>query len=199
MAVDPPERVRRRLAEWARGVAAQARESHAPAADLRLLDVDSMHLTLCFLGSRPVGEIEALAEAVRACEHRACELAMGAPLWLPPRRPRTLAVEIHDRGEELARTRQRLVQALCLASSWEPERRRFRPHITVARMRGGGGGGGARSGRGAGARGTEQQSLAATPQLAFEPEAIVLYRSWLAREGATYEPLASGRLAPAPS
>ena len=177
------------------GRAAWRRARAWPASSrgaLRLLDAQSLHLTLCFLGSRPVGEIEALAAALGACAEHACELSVGAPLWLPPRRPRALAVEIHDRSGELARVQERVSGALARASGWEPQRRRFRPHITLARIRRGAAGaarGPARAGAGA-----SSSSLPATPRLSFTPEAIVLYRSWLAPEGASYEALASSGL-----
>ena len=43
-----------------------------------------------------MGEIDALAAVPLATETEVGELSVGAPLWLPPRRPRNLAVEIHD-------------------------------------------------------------------------------------------------------
>lgn len=190
MAVDPPLEVREQLVEWARGVAVAAREAGSARGSLRLLDAESLHLTLCFLGSRPVGEIDALAAVLAAEVAHACELSVGAPLWLPPRRPHALAVEIHDPDGEFARVQERVSGALVAASGWRPERRRFRPHITLARVRGRVGG--SRPGRAA--RQGRELSLPATPRLSFTPEAIVLYRSWLAPEGATYEALASGGL-----
>lgn len=161
---------------------------------LRLLDGQALHLTLCFLGSRPVAEIEALAAALAASGEHACELSLGAPLWLPPRRPQALAAEIHDHGGELECVQQALTAELCNVSSWQPERRRFRPHITVARLRRGGRA--RHSGAERSAREGLEQSLPATPRLSFSPQAVVLYRSWLSREGASYEALASSELAP---
>jgi 2'-5' RNA ligase len=195
VAVDPPLAVREELAGWARGVAAAARAAGSPRGALRLLHPQSLHLTLCFLGSRPVAEIEALATALAGAGEHALDLSLGAPLWLPSRRPQALAVEIHDHGGELGRVQQELSVALCAVSSWLPERRRFRPHITLARLRRGGAGHRPRAERSAGE--DREQSLPATPRLGFTPEAIVLYRSWLTREGASYEALASRELAPA--
>ncbi len=198
MAVDPPLAVREQLVEWARDVAAAAREAGSARGSLRLLDAESLHLTLCFLGSRPVGEIDALAAALAAGAEDACELSVGAPLWLPPRRPHALAVEIHDRDGELARLHERVSGELASVSGWRPERRRFRPHITLARVRGRvGAGRRARSDRSHADGSGRERSLPATPRLSFTPEAIVLYRSWLASEGATYEALASRGLAAA--
>jgi len=184
VAVDPPLSTCEQLVEWARGVAVSARAAGSSRGSLRLLDAQSLHLTLCFLGSRPVGEIDALAVALAPCAEHVCELSVGAPLWLPPRRPHALAVEIHDHDGELQRMHARICGTLASVSGWRPERRRFRPHITLARVR--------RSGRPA-----REPSLPATPSLSFTPEAIVLYRSWLTPEGATYEALASSELAAA--
>jgi RNA 2',3'-cyclic 3'-phosphodiesterase len=205
VAVDPPAWASEQLVEWARGVAVSARAAGSPRGSLRLLDADSLHLTLCFLGSRPVGEIEALSAVLGPCAEHACELSVGAPLWLPPRRPHALAVEIHDRAGELLRVHERTIEALCGVSGWQPERRRFRPHITLARVRGGQGS--ARRPRNGSAAGSAEQArasrapceqaLPATPKLSFTPEAIVLYRSWLTPGGAIYEALASSELAAA--
>ncbi len=201
MAVDPPVWASEQLAEWARGLAASARVAGSARGSLRLLDAHSLHLTMCFLGSRPVGEIAALAAALAPCAERAVELSVGAPLWLPARRPQALAVEIHDGDDELLRIHERVNEALRNVSCWQPERRRFRPHITLARVRGGGrrrprngsaGGSGERSRAGFSPR---EQPLPPTPRLSFTPEAIVLYRSWLTPEGAIYEALASSELA----
>ncbi len=191
VAVDPSLQAREELADWARGVAAGSRMAGSPRGGLRLLDARSLHLTLCFLGSRPVGEIEALVATISACSEDACELSVGAPLWLPPKRPHALAVEIHDRSGVLARVQERVSGALSRASGWEPQRHRFRPHVTLARIRRGAAG--VRRGT-LEQSGREQQLLPATPRLSFTPDAIVLYRSWLAPEGASYEALASSGL-----
>ncbi len=191
-AVDPPERVREELCAWARGAlgAAQGRRSGAQRP-VRLLAPELLHLTICFLGSRPVEEIEAILGALKDGATPVGELSIGAPLWLPPRRPRALAVELHDPRGELARLHDEVRDAIALATGWEPEgagsqahpprRRRFRPHITLARMR-----------EDAAPRARE---LPPTPQLAFMPEQLILYRSWLSPEGAEYEALGHATLA----
>ncbi len=174
VAIDLPAAVRVRLATWARGAAAQAR---AAGGHLRLVEPELLHVTLCFLGGRPVEELEALGEAVGACAQPVGELSLGAPLWLPPRRPRTLAVEVHDdRDGALARLRDDVARALAEVCGFEPERRRFRPHVTVARMH-------ERSA-------PRERFLPATPSLSFAPAALALYRSWLSPAGASYEAVA---------
>jgi 2'-5' RNA ligase len=190
VAIDPPTVACEELAAWARRAvgAPVAPTARRPARAARVLEAQALHLTLCFLGSRPVEEIEPLASALGSCAWDACELSLGAPLWLPRRRPRALAVEVRDRAGELARLQETVTRALSHASGWRPERRGFRPHITVARMRPG-----ATSARDAAG---DQLSLPATPRLRFTAESIVLYRSWLAQTGATYEAIATCGLRP---
>jgi RNA 2',3'-cyclic 3'-phosphodiesterase len=101
-------------------------------------------------------------------------LSIGAPVWLPPRRPRALALEVHDESGGLASLYEGLRVGLGAAIGWEPERRRFRPHITVARLR---------------SWAPAPACVEPTPAIAFEPESVTVYRSRLAAEGATYDAL----------
>jgi 2'-5' RNA ligase len=206
VALDLPHDVRAQLSAWARAGALSVRATARAAAgardpslrggragrpatarrsaahgQLRLLEPDTLHLTLCFLGSRPVGEIEGIGSALAAAcaEARPIgELALGAPLWLPPRRPRALAVELHDDPYgALDALHHAVADALAFVCGVEPERRRFRPHVTVARMRSG--------------DAPRERSLPATPPLAFTPRTVTLYRSWLTPTQAVYEGLAT--------
>jgi RNA 2',3'-cyclic 3'-phosphodiesterase len=189
VAVDPPADVCLALAAWARSAARAGNHRVHPNTSLRVLDPELLHVTLCFLGNRPVGEMDALAAQLSKCEGAAGELSLGAPLWLPSRRPRALAVELHDEDGRLARLQAQTVGALQQASDWQAPggasadahastaRRRFHPHVTVARM-----------GRGA----TRfERFLPPTPLLSFTPSELVLYRSWLSPAGASYEAIAS--------
>ena len=104
VAIDPPAAVREQLAAWARqAVAAMGAPGRAGVArGVRLLEPETMHLTLCFIGSRPIEEIEQIVAALNALQGHSGELFLGAPLWLPPRSPRSLALAVHDRHGELA-------------------------------------------------------------------------------------------------
>jgi 2'-5' RNA ligase len=180
VAIDPPARAREALCAWARGALGpmQGRGSGA-SRPLRLLAPELLHVTICFLGSRPVEEIQAIGQTLGECATAVGELSVGAPLWLPPRRPRALAVELHEPTGELARLHDALGTALAVEQA---RHRRFRPHITLARMR-----------DGAAPRARE---LPPTPQLEFTPRELVLYRSWLSPEGAEYEAVGSATFMP---
>jgi 2'-5' RNA ligase len=189
VAVDLPATVRAELARWARRAAADARER---GGRLRLLAPEGLHITLRFLGARPVGEIDAIARTLTAPALQPVgELSLGAPLWLPPRRPRALAVEVHDDAEDSLHTlHDELARAL--AAVCEPDPRatpapagrhhRYRPHVTVARLRP--------------REAPFERLLPATPQLSFLPPSITLFRSWLTPTEARYERLATEPLTP---
>jgi len=186
IAVDPPPAVSEQLAAWARTAAREmSRRSGAPP---RVLDAELLHVTLCFLGNRSTEEIDPIAERLAECKAPTGELSLGAPLWLPPRHPRALAVELHDEQGRLT-SLQRSVLTACgdpgerqtISARRQParptEHRHFRPHITVVRMRSG--------------SAPRERALPPTPALSFVPGELVLYRSWLSPQGASYEAVAT--------
>jgi 2'-5' RNA ligase len=137
---------------------------------------EALHVTLVFLGHLPEGTSARVGEIVRACAGPAADLALGPALLLPPRRPRVLSAQVEDRSGALGALQARLAGALADAGLHEPERRAYRPHATVARLRAG-----VPPPRGAAVEGPET--------VAFAGEAVTLYRSRLSRAGARYEPL----------
>jgi 2'-5' RNA ligase len=150
---------------------------------LRQVAPESLHVTLCFLGSRPETEIDAIAAAcaVVAAEP-APQLVLAEGLWLPPRRPRVLAARLEDRERRLTHLQGELSAALAAGGWYEPEKRPYLAHVTVARV---------------GARlGPRAPELPEPPHIEFTGSRIVLYRSRLSRSGARYEALASVSLAP---
>lgn len=181
VAIDPPEDVRERLAAWARTALRSAGGRTGAGHPLRVLDAEVLHVTLCFLGNQLLEEIGAIDSLLEQSAGYVGELSVGAPLWLPPRRPRALAVELHDDDSgRLAELHTRLANALaelCESDGGDASgrRHRFRPHVTVARMRDG--------------AAPRERALTPTPPLSFTPRELVLYRSWLSPEGASYEAL----------
>jgi len=171
----PPRQLREELAAWGRA-AVSACEA---GSDARPLDADLLHLTLCFLGERPLDEIDAIAEALYATDGAAPALEFGAPVLLPPRSPRALAVMVTDDDGALAAMHADLARAVSAATAWRADRRRFRPHITVVRTRAGTRLGG---------------KMPPTPSVGFIPQSIDLQRSYLGPAGARYETIAAAPL-----
>jgi 2'-5' RNA ligase len=173
VAGEVPEVVRAQFAAYSAATAAVT-----PVA-LRAVPQESLHATLCFLGHRPSDDAEPLAAALReaAAGAGAPRVATAGAVWLPGRRrPRVLAVDLVDCDGALAPLQARVAAALASVSGWEPERRAFRPHITVARVRGGGDG--------------PVEEPPAPPQVEFSVPGLSLYRSQLGRGPARYTALA---------
>jgi 2'-5' RNA ligase len=130
VALELPEDVRGALLSW-------AREQSAGVAQLRMVGAESLHVTLCFLGPRPAEEVDAIAGAYRRAVAglRAPELTVAEAVWLPPRRPRVLAVQLTDGAARLSAVQSAASSALMAGGFYAPERRPFLAHVTVARVR----------------------------------------------------------------
>ncbi len=187
IALDPPSGVREQLTAWVREALRGLGVRAVGPGWARVLHPELLHLTLCFLGDRPLGEVPAIGDALASGAGAVGELSVGGPLWLPPSRPRALAVEVHDDTHGgLQALHGSLLGALAKACGFHEEHhRRFRAHITLARLRDTAGRGRRRSGTGA----FGEWTLTPTPALRFTPQEVVLYRSWLSPEGASYEAL----------
>jgi 2'-5' RNA ligase len=145
---------------------------------LRLIGRAHLHATLCFLGWRSSDEIDAIGAACAVVAARpASLLRLGEGIWLPPRRPRVLAISLHDDSGSLAALQAALSETLAAGGWYESEKRPYLGHVTVARAR-------------RGFRAPEAE-LPTPPALGFRASRVTLYRSRLVRSGARYEPLAT--------
>ena len=181
VALELPELVRGALVQW-------RVEQVGEQPGLRFTSPESLHLTLCFLGSVPATAVDAIAGACRSVAGFArLALGLGEAVWLPSaRRPRVLAVDLDDAGSGSAGASAvglgQLQAALAAAGWYEPETRPFRPHVTVARVR-----------SGARVHGVE---LPRPVPVQFVGSDVALMRSWLGgSHGARYERLAKVALA----
>lgn len=173
-----PEQVRAALGQW------QSDRLAGLVSSLRMTAAEDLHVTLCFLGSQPVSEIAGIADTLPALSGSGRPvLTLGEPIWLPPRRPGVLAVELEDHDDALGRLQASLAGVLESRGFYEPERRPFRAHVTVARVR----------------RGARLGAADVPPPapIGFVGEDVELIRSRLGgagSAGARYERLAGVRL-----
>jgi 2'-5' RNA ligase len=192
VAASLPVDVSAELARWARtALGAVGAVSGGAVGGARRLAPEAMHITLCFLGEQPLACVDELAAVLGAAAEPVAaigELALGAPVFLPLRHPRVLAVEVGDPDGGLGRLRSLLVREIATTIGWAPGRERFRPHVTVARMRAGIGGRRGRFGGRSAEHMARNELLASgfppTPQLCFAADKVVLLRSHLEPEGA---------------
>jgi RNA 2',3'-cyclic 3'-phosphodiesterase len=180
VALDLPEETREGIVAW--GEEALADRALRPVAP------ESLHITLAFLGYRPEKEIEAIAAAVGESAAPAPWVELRDPEPLPPRgRARLYVLPAISPGAEAlqAGLERRLVEA----GYYEPEKRPFWPHVTVARVR-------------PEARGSRRPAVVSEPpgpipEGLTEPRTSVrmrLYRSVLQPSGARYVPFAQVQL-----
>lgn len=180
VALDLPDRVRKEIAVWGQTALAD------PA--LRSVAVESLHVTLAFLGWRAEKEVPRLGEVVSSCRVAAPMLTLGEPVPRPERgRPRLFALPV-DSPATVA-LQARLQEELVAERLYEPEKRPFWPHVTVARVR--------REERSSKRPARVSSLLRALPKELLRPFGgvrLTLYRSQLQPQGAQYTPLAQVEL-----
>lgn len=146
-----------------------------PGHGVRWVVPGQLHLTLRFLGSVEAGLAAALCDAMPrlAGAHAAVAAQVaGCLLWPSAKAPRVLVLRLQSQGglERLAARIEELVVGLGLAR----ESRRFRAHVTLARI----------------AHGCAPvQPLLESPAIALTIDAVALVRSTLRPEGALHEVL----------
>jgi RNA 2',3'-cyclic 3'-phosphodiesterase len=169
VALDPPPAARAAIAAW-------RDELLAGRPELRPVAEQALHVTLAFLGWQNEKDAERIAAAVfeAAAGLAAPRLTPAGVEAIPSRRPRLFALDLADEDGRCGELQAAVAHAL--SGFYEPEKRPFWPHITLARVK-----------RGARAEGARELAPPAEPFAAAE---LTLYRSTLRPQGALYEPLA---------
>ncbi len=149
---------------------------------VRWVRTDLVHLTLVFLGDVAVERVDALEAAVRqaVAGFRPLSLcATGVGQFPPNGRPRVIWVGIDEPTGDLLRLQKAVADATARFAE-RIEKRSYRAHLTLGRVRGGSGLG---------------ELSAAVAEMAdhqgppFEANEIVVMKSVLSRQGPTYSPL----------
>jgi 2'-5' RNA ligase len=177
VALDLPQDVRAGLVDWQQTALAD------PA--LRVVAPDALHITLVFLGYQAEKDVKAIAKAAFAIEAAAPAVElMAEPVGIPRgKRPRLVAVAANS--EETVTLQKQVEERLVEGGFYEPEKRAFWPHLTVARVR-------------PESPGSRKPALITTqphplPEHMFRffrPTRLVLFKSHLRRTGVEYEAMA---------
>jgi RNA 2',3'-cyclic 3'-phosphodiesterase len=177
VALDLPQDVRAGLVDWQRTALAD------PA--LRVVRPEALHMTLVFLGYQNERDVKAIAKEAFDVDSQAPAVELvREPVGVPPgKRPRLIALAANSDGA-IALQKQ-VEERLVEARFYEPEKRAFWPHLTVARVK-------------PEAPKSRKPALITTPPHPlpehmfrfFRPTRLVLFKSHLRRSGAEYEALA---------
>ena len=149
----------------------------------------NFHVTLAFLGEQPEPIVEEAHHALAAVRAPSFPLRIEGLGMFGGARPRVLFAEVVPEPG-LSHLHRKVLRAVHEAGI-EMARQRFHPHVTLARF----GNDGLRGDEAAEIQGfvARRVGLVAGP---FEVERFILYRSYLGRAGAAYEPLAEYPLMP---
>ena len=153
---------------------------------LRPVRPEGVHLTLKFLGDIESGRVQEIVDVLTpmARGHSRFELLLGGPGAFPnTRSPRVLWLAIEGDLEPLAQLQDQAQEAL-QRLGYARDKRRFSPHLTVARLR---------DGTPPAMRRRAAETLASAPidsGVSLPVEAMSLMRSRLHPQGARYERLA---------
>ncbi len=142
---------------------------------------EGLHLTLKFLGDVDAGRLDAAADALlRSCaESHGFQVCLRGTGGFPDlRMPRVLWAGLAEPSGELEKLQRRIEQAF-RAAGFAAEERPFSPHLTIARVK---------APREAAELARHWQTTA-LENLCFSVKEVVLMRSDLLPEGATYTPL----------
>jgi 2'-5' RNA ligase len=177
VALDLPQDVRAGLVDWQQTALAD------PA--LRVVRPEALHITLVFLGYQAEKDTKAIAKAAFNVDAEAPAVELAAePVGIPPgKRPRLIALGANS-GEIIALQSQ-VERGLVEGGFYEPEKRPFWPHLTVARVKPE-----APKSRKPALIRTQPHPLPEHMFRFFRPTRLVLFKSHLRRAGAEYEPMA---------
>ena len=154
----------------------------AASGGVRWVRPSGIHLTLKFLGATDPaltpGILDGLLESVGGASAPALSLS-GLGSFPNRNNPRVIWAGVSGDMETLADLQQR-VEALAVGLGWDAERRPFRPHLTIGRVRD-------RISAAERKRLVAAISNCAVPRLAsWRPDAVRLYKSELTPRGAIY-------------
>jgi 2'-5' RNA ligase len=168
------------LSDEARRVLAAAASELGSVAprDARFVPIENLHLTLKFLGHLPEEAFPRLLHGLvpRLVKAEPFEVELcGFGAFPSARSARVLWVGVTDGARSLARLARRL-DAAAARVGVERERRPFRAHLTVARLRQ--------------PAAVPIERVEAPAPVRFPAEEVVLFQSHLSNSGARYSPMA---------
>jgi 2'-5' RNA ligase len=168
---EPPAGAKQALAALARELRAR------PDGDaVRWVRPEGYHVTLRFLGNVPTDDVPALAKSVEGAlaGSRRFSVTLGATHAFPSaQKPRVVVIELEPEAEFAALAAR--VEAGVVAAGLPAEKRRFRAHLTLGRVRG---------------RRVPALDAPVPDAGALEVDEVVLFKSDLGAGGSRYTPLA---------
>jgi RNA 2',3'-cyclic 3'-phosphodiesterase len=132
VAVDISDDVRRKVSTY-------IQELREEFSNLRVgwEKTEKLHLTLKFLGDSDENQIEKLREIVRNIAGQVSKFSLKIAetgVFPSPRNARILWIDVKDEKGSLAKI-NRLLETECEKIGFSKERKNYKPHLTIARLR----------------------------------------------------------------
>jgi RNA 2',3'-cyclic 3'-phosphodiesterase len=173
IAIEIPQEIRKRLQS--------VQESLRPIINAKWTRPDQLHLTLKFLGETPDPDLPRIIEQLKQITpDPQIRLSSGSIVCFPPHGPiRIVAAELNDEADRCLRLQAEIDRA-CHTAGFQLEPRRWRPHVTLARVKD--------------RLPASARSAAISTKLAefeFSPNGFTLFESRLDHTGPAYIPAAT--------
>ncbi|MCX7727637.1 MAG: RNA 2',3'-cyclic phosphodiesterase [Chitinispirillaceae bacterium] len=124
LAIDLPERIREDISD-----------TYQVIHNARWMSEEQLHITLKFLGELTASQEETLIKAMSTISFSPFSLRLKGVGYFPPRQePKILWVGIEE--EAALFKLYSLIETACVRAGFERDKRKFSPHITVARLNG---------------------------------------------------------------
>ena len=165
-----------------REVVLAAQQALPPASGLRLLGREQWHVTLTFIGEVGPAQEEIARKVVEGLSgDMGGEAIVGGFLMLPsPNRARVVTLELTDGNGVFQALFEAVMGGLEAGGVALREKRPFKPHLTIARLK----------------RPGVVRPRYESEQAVFAVQSVCLYRSELRREGAEYTVVSRRALSP---
>ena len=134
IAIELSEKARTELAR----LQSRLKEASPPQKTVRWTDPKNVHLTLHFLGDLPEGRLEDVRRTLRdtAAAHTPFALNLANLGCFPnTRRPRIVWVGLTGNTDSLVAFQHELGESLKQAIGFQPESRKYAPHLTIGRVK----------------------------------------------------------------
>lgn len=126
VAIDLPDEIREQFRDVQDGL-------RSSRVRLTLVDQESMHITLKFIGEVSGSALSQITEILQTIEASPFSMEVGLIGTNSQRAPRVVWAEVDDPGQ--CRALAESIDSSLASLGFEPEKRKFRPHITIARVR----------------------------------------------------------------
>jgi RNA 2',3'-cyclic 3'-phosphodiesterase len=126
VAIDLPEDIREQFRDVQEALSTSR-------ARLTMVGTESMHITLKFIGEVNGSSLKVICDALGSIKYPAFSMQAGLITPNSNRSPRIIWAEISDNGNSSDLVR--LIDGVLSPLGIEPEKRKYHPHVTIARIR----------------------------------------------------------------